>query len=590
MDEQMYKYLRQLKPAPHPDGRELVEEGKAMGSRLQAGRSRFIKESGGKYGCHADYHNECRREGKILWMILMGLATLDEQVESIKKIYEYSQRTGLGVDIVQCIPSGVVALPKELWDKVPATTSYTMSGLADYQRQFDAAPLELTFGDHHVVTPNCLETTQHAIVAGSPRIGEFSQFTWGHPGFDDDLGRYSDMVRSIGMIASKREEKISVETYLDDGFPAYFIDCMSYIAYALLEHYIVEDLCGARYSISYGGLLSDIDTRMGLALAMHELFNTEEFTSLSYINSSTNMQWDHDIDANYGFSSQEFLFEILCEKKYHMGLGINPVSITEKVRVPTLQELLNIFSCGKRVEEKAEEWLPFMNFEPLEHMRDVMVREGRKMFENAMAAFREAGIDTEDPLEMILVLKKFNPVKFEQMFHTNVQNGVVIPFYPTVLGRQTADMTQDVIEQLEAAGMKGKLDGVKVLVASGDAHTYGLLLVESVLTAMGATVVNGGVDMDPVDLLDMAEEEGIRYVGVSVHNGQALGYGKQLVELQRGRDRDHWFFMGGKMNAILPGHTEPIDVDDKLREMGIHAQNELLETVNGIYRDACGMS
>ena len=590
MDEQSLKYLQSLKPGAHPDGRLLVKEGMEIGRSIRAGRSRFIKESGGKYTCHMDYKQECQRNGKIVWMILMGLATLDEQVESIAKIYEWTQETGMDVSIVQCIPSGVVALPKELWDKVPATTSYTMSGLADYMRQFDAAPLELTFGDHHVVTPNALETTRYAIEAGSPRIGEFSQFLWGHPGFDDDLKRYSDMVRSIGMIASKRDEKVAVETYLDDGYPAYFIDCMSYIAYALLEHYITDTLCVAHYSISYGGLLSDIDTRMGLALAMHRIFNTEDFSALSYINSSTNMQWDHDIDGNYGFSSQEFLFEILCEKKYHMGLGINPVSITEKVRVPTLRELLNITACGKRVEEKADEWMPFMNFKPIEDMADVMVREGTRMYENAMQAFREAGIDTEDPLEMILVLKKFNPVRFEQMFHTRVQDGVVIPYYPTVLGRQTTDMTNGVIEELEAAGLKGTLEGARILVGSGDAHTYGLLLVESVLSAMGAEVVNAGVDMDPIDMLDMADEEGIRYIGISVHNGQALDYSHQLLDLEKERGTRHWVFMGGKMNAILPGHTEPIDVDDRLRDMGIHAQNDLLQTVSMIGRDLKGLN
>lgn len=97
---------------------------------------------------------------------------------------------------------------------------------------------EITFGDFHLSCPNALETTINAVKAGSSRIGEFSQFVWSHPGFIDDLQRFSDMVKSLGIMASKRDEYLMVETYLDDGFPGYFMDCTSYVAYALLESYI----------------------------------------------------------------------------------------------------------------------------------------------------------------------------------------------------------------------------------------------------------------------------------------------------------------------------------------------------------------
>lgn len=92
------------------------------------------------------------------------------------------------------------------------------------------------------------------------------------------------------------------------------------------------------------------------------------------------MQWDHDIHGNYGTSCQEMLFEILVEKKYRMGLGINPVSITEKWQLPTMQELWEIFVAGKRTEEKADDWMPFMDFSKLEEMADVMVEQGKDIF------------------------------------------------------------------------------------------------------------------------------------------------------------------------------------------------------------------
>lgn len=588
MKAETVEYIRGLKPAEHVDGNDLVRKGMEIGNSFEAGRSRFIRESNGKYSCHMDFKKECMREGKINWNILLGLATLEEQVEGISKIYDFTLRTGLELHDIQCIPSGIVGLPKEYRDKALNTTSYVMEELEDYEAHIDAAPMDIFFNDHHLVTPNAIETTINALKVGSPRIGEFSQFTWGYPGFNDDLKRYSDMITAFGIMASKRDEMFSVETYLDDGFPGYFMDCASYIGYALLEHYICCELCGARYSISYGGLLSEGDTRIAIAVALHKLLSTEEQPVLTYINGSTTMQWDHDIHGNYGTSCQEMLFEILAEKHYHMGLGINPVAITEKIAVPTLQELMDIFTAGKRIEEKADEWMPFMDFSKIDEMAEVMMREGKIFFDNLMDGFQRAGINTKDPLEMILVIKNFNPIKFEQAFHSSTCNEGsvdVIPFYPTVLGRQTMEMKNDIISQLTNEGFKGSINGKNIVIASGDAHTYGIILVEGVLSAMGASVVNGGVDMDPIDVLDLADELGVTCIGISCHNGQALDYGKQLLELAEQRNRKYCIFMGGKLNAILPGHSEPTEIDGMLKDLGINAYNDLRDTVR-IMRDS----
>jgi len=588
MNEVNLDYIRHLKPASHRPGKELLQEGIELGKTIKAGRSGFIR-SQQKYANHMEYKKDLARQGKIYFNILLGLATLEEQIEAIKEIYAFTQRTGMEVNCVQAIPSGLVALPREYREKAPATTSFEMFEMEDYEAQASAAPLDITFNDYHLFSPNAVENTIFALQSGSPRIGDMTQFFWSYAGFDDEEKRLSDVVKAMGIVASKRDEMFAAETYLDDGYPGYFLDCASYVGYALLEHYICTKLCGARYTISFGGLLSENDTRVGVAMALDKLMSTEEQPVLTYLNSSTNLQWDHDIHGNYGISVSEFLFEMLVEKKYHMSLGINPVSITEKIKVPTLEELMNILSAAKRTEEKAEEWLPYFNFEPLEKMRDVMVGEGRKFFENVLEGFKEAGIDTEDPLELLMVLKNMNPIRFEQMFHSSTygtDNQEIKPFYPTVLGRQTLEMKEEIVAELLQQGNKDVLKGKKVVAASGDAHTYGLVLVEGVLNDMGAEVINGGVDMDPVDMLDLADEENTRFIGISCHNGQALDYGRQILELAKKRRKDYWIFMGGKLNAILPGDSEPVEIGDKLIEMGIHAENDIALTVKQISHEA----
>lgn len=585
MKSETIEYIKSIKPGPHKDGNELVKKGIEIGNSFEAGRSRFIRESNGKYKTHADYKWECQREGKIDWNILLGLATLEDQIEGIKELYDFSQRTGLELHDVQCIPSGVVGLPKEYKEQAPKTTSYVMDGLEDYVAQAEAAPMDLCFNDHHMCVPNAIETTINALKVGSERVGEFSQFNWGYAGFNDDMKRYEDMITSFGIMASKADEMFTIESYLDDGYPGYFMDCCSYVGYALLEHYIACELCGARYSISFGGLVTDEAMRSAIPVAIHKLLSTDEQLVVTYINGSTTMQWGENIDANYGYSAQEMLWSILTEKHYKMGMGFNPVSITEKIKVPTVKELENIFSVGKRIEAKADEWLPFIDWTEIDKAVDVMMREGTIFFQNCLKFLEESGVDIHDPLEMVLVLAAFDPIKFEQAFHSSTaatDKVAVEPFYPTVLGRMTMEMKDEIIADLDSKGYSGEMEGKKIVVGSGDTHTYGLILIDGVYTAMGATVINGGVDMDPIDLLDLADESNASIIGVSCHNGQALDYGRQLIQLAEERGNKYCFLMGGKLNSILPGNAEPTEVDGMLRELGIHAYNEIEEQLKAI--------
>jgi methylmalonyl-CoA mutase cobalamin-binding subunit len=580
MNSTNLEYVKGLKPDAHRSGNDILKEGIEMGKSIPLGQSRFVRES--EYANLLELIKDCTQKGEVRWNILMGLASLEEQVEATKKLYDFTQRTGFKIHHLQPIPSGVIALPKEYRDKAPSTTSYVMDGYDEYKAQVEAAPIDVTFNDYHLASPSGLETTIHAIRAGATLIGEFSQITWGYPGYDDDITRFSNMVKALGIIASKKDENVMVKTYLDDGYAGYFMDCASYVGYAMLEHYICTELCGARYIIAYGGLLSENDIRLGIAMALYKALSTDHQPVLHYVNSSTNLQWDHDIDANYGMSVQELLFAILVEKKYKIGLGVNPVSITEKIAVPTLQELINILAAGKRAEEKADEWLPFMDFTPLEEMRDVMMEQGRKMFDNVMTGFKLAGINIKDPLEMILALRYMNPLMFEKIFHPttfDTNEDEIKPFYPTVLAKQTIQMREEIIQKMTKAGLGGSLKDKKIIVASADAHTYGLILVEGVLNSLGAEVINGGVDTDAADLLDLADEEKTDTVCISCHNGQALDYGRQLAQLAKERNKDYKMFMGGVLNSILPGDSEPTDVSEMLREIGIKAENDLLVSV-----------
>lgn len=581
MNQELKEYIKSLIPEGFPDGNKLVEEGRKMAKDIKWNKSRFLKEYG--FESHLEYRKKNLAEGKQTYQLLVGLSTLDEEIDAIKQIDAFYKRTGFEVRSMQSIPSSLVGLPPEYWENAPKPTSYMMEKEEDWLAHTDAAPVDVCWQDWHLASPNNLEETKYALHAGTSRLGCFSTFIWDYPGYQDEINRFSDMCRSMGSLSAKKDEGMDVITYPEDGLPGYFMDVVSYMGYEMIEHYIIEDLCGCRMSFSFGGLLSEILPRMSFALALEKLYGTDDHPFITYYNGSTNEQWGHDIEANYGLGASEMLIESVINLKYDMPVVINPVSITEALRVPTLDELFNIVKCGIGVERKAKEWLDIIDFSKFEEMRDMLIEKGQQFYDNAMSSFEEAGVNTKDPLEMIMVLRHFDPVRFEQEFNPSKEEfGAFKPYVATPLGKETMEQKDEIVKDLKEKGYDNALKGKKLICASADGHSYGLLLIDNVWTEMNADVVNSGTYMEPSFVLDLADEEDADAVCVSVHCGQILDYAKQLRDQMDKRGKKYKVLLGGMLNAMVEGYTEPVDVSDMVEELGISATNDFEEQINFI--------
>lgn len=585
MDELLREYIQSLTPKDFPDGRELLREGIEIGKTIQVPRTRFLEKTGCK--SYLEYRKKRLSEGKMTWQLLIGLATLEDELEAIRKIDAFNQRNaveGMEISGVQSIPSQIVGLPHEYWDKFPKQTSYEMCDPADWKAHTAAAPLAVAWQDFHLACPAALQTTINALEAGTDRLGCFSTLIWEYTGYHEEKQRFSDMVRSLGILSTKKDLDIDVVTYPEDGIPGYMLDVVSWVGYLMVEHYIATELCDTLFSVSYGGLLTEVQPRMAFALAMHKLFSTPDHPGVVYYNGGTVDQLPHDINCNFGTGVQEMLIQILFNLHYELPIIISPVSVTECLRTPSLDELLDIAAAGMRAESKAKEWLPLMNWQPIEELADLMVEKGTAFFHNVMRGFEEAGVDTKDPLQMIMVLRRFNPVRFEQSFHPSVQEcGTFRPYCPSQLGRQTMDMKDAIVRDLKQKGMS--LHGQKMICVSADGHSYGLMLIDNVYAEIGARVVNGGVAVEPEAALDLADEEDASVICISAHCGQCLSYARTITDLAKKRGRKYKILIGGMLNALLPGYDLPVDVQDLIGETGVCGTNDFCEQISFILKD-----
>ena len=574
-----------------PRGADLIEEGLALGREIEVGTCAFCRDRGVR--SEVEWKRQRMAEGELQWSYNMGLASLKEQVEGIKFIHEFGQRTGNVIDRGLCIPNWLTGVPPRLREMAPKSTSFILGGREDHVKVAEAAPIMPVFDDFHIGSPAAVENTRAAIESGASYTGVLAQYVWELPYVEDDVDTVAENVKAIAMVASKWDDEIVVDSYLDDGMVAEFVDNISMVGYARLERYIVEDLCGARYATGFGQLLTDIPTKISVWLALAEVLRSHN-PGLSYLYGNCIDSSDTLINANYGISCAEYMMFGAAERRYRTGVAFLPNPITEKQQVPTVQEIADIHAATHAAAEKARELEDVIDWAPIEKARDVLVREGMQFFHNVLEGLPEFGVDVTDPVQVMLGLKRIGGRRLERMYHplerdTEAPN-TIAAFSATEFTRRSADIIALEVKRIRDAGLAEIVEGEHFLIASSDTHFYGTFVLGGVLRELGAEVIDAGVDRNPEDVVHrLVDAPAGTFVAVSTHNGQCVPYAKRLTQLLRTYEYQRPVFLGGKLNSIFDGESEPRDATSALTELGVVPCQEIADLVIRLRSEPAGV-
>lgn len=573
---------------PLPLGARLLEEGAVLGSRIKAGRSAFCEAH------HVANESEWKRSrmasGQLEWSMIMGLSTLDEQVEGLRSLHEFGERTGVVIDRGLIIPNWVTGLPERLRERAPKGTSFVLGGVDEHVALAQAAPIMPCFNDWHIGSPAAVDNTIAAIQAGGNYMGVLAQYVWDLPYVESDVETVAENVRAIGIAAQKSDDGVVVDSYLDDGMPSQFADNASMVGYALLERYVVEELCGARYATGFGQLVSNIPTKIAIWLALGKVLSSQH-PSLSYLYGNTLDASASAVTGNFGVSAAEITAFAVTERRYRTGIALLPNPATEALRVPTVDEIADVHAVARRAAAKATELEAMFDFSSIEQDRDELARQGQRFFANVLAGLPEFGVDVRDPVQLLLGMRRLGAARLETLFHPGARDATlpngVVPYSRTEFTNRAALMVDDEIETVRARGGSYAVVGMTFIVGSSDTHSYGAFVLVSVLRALGARVIDAGVDRDPEDLAHEVQRHPGAAIAVSVHNGQSLEYAQRLVTMLAGADVAA-IFMGGKLNAMLPGVSEPVEVAERLRAMGVVPCERVVDLVGFVERNMRG--
>jgi methylmalonyl-CoA mutase cobalamin-binding domain/chain len=581
--------LSALLPADLPDGREAVEEGKALASSIERGRSLFCEEKG--VGSEREWHERARSEGFLCTCMNIGLGTWADTREALGLIYEDALRRGVRPpDRFNLIAERRLGLPKDKRAEAPQETGPVMMTEQDWWELAHTVPIQPEAADNNIGSPASVENAIDALQAGITTIGVLSQHTWRWPYWDDEVGQTMATLKGAGLLAAFKDDGVVFDSYLEDGYPGVFHDYANYIGWAMVERYISEELIGAAYSPSWGGLTQSPIVKSAVTLAL-EAVNPDK-VPFAYTQGDT-IGNTADFDANMAVLSTDVLFMKMVDSRYRLGSAAIAVPVTETERIPSWEEVATVQTVSRRLEDYVPLVDPVVDWGKIEAMRDQLVRGGRVFFESTIQGLSGAGIDVRDPAQMLLVLKRLGSTRCEELFGA----GTPSPEFPrgrrpvleTDLVKSTMQERERLVAELRARGEEEAVRGMKVLVTSTDVHEFAEFLLTSTLAAAGTEVIDFGINRDPEDIVKAVIETDADAVVISTHNGVARSYGQHLIsELDAAGARDVGIFMGGVLNEDVPGSEVPIDVSSDLNASGIQTPGTIDRLVQALAAHRAG--
>lgn len=556
-----------------PDMKTLVSEARTIAKGVTIGETLFMKKYGVK--SEGEYKRKMMETGHIMKHTHIGWNSWDATEKGFQKVYEQLQSDGSYIDRFGVCLDWVMGVPEQYRDRFQAGSGLIFKTPDEWKVMGQIVPVQPHLGDHMIGSLNSVENTVNGLGAGVTTIGNLSHYyTYEYPGLDMELYRTADYVKAISIMSCFHDRGMIIHSNLDDGFGSQFHDLANLVGWARLERYVAEDLLDARVGHCFGNLFSDSMFRLIFNVAMGKI--NKYHTPGSFVNGNT-IDYGTDIPRNFGALAAYSLADIIGQLKYPSGHAIAPVPLTEAVRVPSAEEMVEAHHTVDMMIEKAPYYEQFINWDRVESESEILVTAGKIFFERVLNGLDDLGVDITHAGEVVSVLKAIGPEQLEINFGVGSKDPDAmrgrIPVRPTSI-IQTIDRAQNQI-LAKQKNLDGKpLSGVNVVIGSTDVHEFGKEVIKSILKKAGANVYDLGTTVSIAEITDTIIETESRIVTISTYNGMAYSFGRDLLAKLKEEHLDVKVIMGGRLNEPIEGSDLPIDVSEHLRAMGINADND----------------
>ena len=546
-----------------------VAQGKERARTLSVGRCTYLDEYG--VSSETEYKRRAVADGRIMLHGQIGWRDPAKSRRGWREFYEAIDKAGGRLDRYGICLDWSMGYPAAMREGRPKGTGLILDGPDDFAALTAEAPVAPHFGDFVLGMPAAVENTEAALYAGATSIGNMGQyFTFRMPGWDDDLATTEATVEALALIAAQPVE-IIVHSNLDDGFAPLFADMACSLGGALLERYIVEDLLGGYIGHCYGHTFSEPLTRLAFQRAL-AAGREDRPGTMVYGNT---VLYDGSGPENYAALASYLMVDIVAQQLLPSGHAVNPVPITEAVRIPDIDEAIEAALLALRLIERAEEFAGIVDVVAADRVAAKLLHGGEIFRDRVLAGLAEAGFDTKDAGEVMLALRRIGPKTLERLFGPGAKdpgqlNGRA-PTVPATAIRALERAADKLVARIDA-GEREEISAAElsVCLSATDVHEYGKILIGETLARLGVSVIDAGVHAEPDDVAALARDRGADFVAVSTYNGVALGYLKALQRALMAADVKAPVLIGGRLNQLPEASNTslPVDVSERLAETG----------------------
>ena len=199
---------------------------------------------------------------------------------------------------------------------------------------------------------------------------------------------------------------------------------------------------------------------------------------------------------------------------------------------------------------------------------------GKSVFENSLAGLKEAGVDIEDPIQLLYVLKQLGPAAFEVMFGAGKRNQVYTRGQEPVIATDVFELSNSYVDKYREIFTNPKsrsmLKGRRILIASTDVHEHAIMIIHRLLAEAGADMINLGAEANPAEIVFEARARNAEAILISTHNGLALDYAQRLKNELDAHKIEIPIVMGGILNQKVEDQPLPVDVSADLKKLDFH--------------------
>ena len=392
-----------------PSADALIARGRKRAGTVRVGPSAFLQEYGVE--SEAAYKRQRAAEGALMLHAQIGYRDPEKSRRAWGEIHHVVRRAGGRLDRYGICLDWSMGYPRAERDQRPRGTGLILEKPADFARLTAEAPVAAHFGDFVIGLPAAVENTEAALAAGATTIGNLGQyFTFRLPGWHDDLATTAATVEALALCAAQPVE-VLIHSNLDDGYAALFCDLACAFGAVLIERYLVEDLLGGRMSHCYGHSFSDPLTRLAFQRALAKSPGAPG--SMIYGNT---VAYGPAGSANYAALGAYLMVDAAGQRLAPTGHALNPVPVTEAERIPDIDEVIDAQLFALRLFERSEAYGQLLDLARVDAIAEQLIAGGRAFKTRVLEGLKLAGVDTAEPFELLLALRRIGAKRLEEDF------------------------------------------------------------------------------------------------------------------------------------------------------------------------------